>query len=76
MNFQDADLADVFLQLGALSGQSVAVDPEVRGSVTLSLRDVPVSQVVALVAARNGLGVLREREVLRVGPIAKLIAHP
>lgn len=76
VNFQEADLADVLLQLGALSGQSVVVDPEVRGRVTLSLRDVPVSQVVALVAARNGLGVVREREILRVGPLPKLIAHP
>ena len=73
LNLKDADLVDVLDTFHQLTGRSLVVYPGVRGTVTVSLRDVPWDQALDLILRSNGYGYVREGRVLRVGPIAKLI---
>jgi len=44
LKFKDADLRDVILFLADFAGLNVIFDPEVRGTITLNLQDVPWDQ--------------------------------
>ena len=49
------------------------MDPDVRGSVTVQLHDVPWDQALDLILRMNGLGYVLEGRILRVGKPAKLL---
>lgn len=73
LNLKDADVRDVAAHLAELAGLSVVIDPEVRGTVTVSLRDVPWDQALDLILTANGLGWVREGKVVRIAPVRKLV---
>jgi type IV pilus assembly protein PilQ len=56
LDLKDADLKDVVRTFGKLAKVNIAIDPEVRGSVTLRLRDVPWNQALDVILRINGLG--------------------
>jgi type IV pilus assembly protein PilQ len=72
LNLRDADLADVLRSIGELSGLNFVVYPEVRGTVTVSLTDVPWDQALDLILRINGYGYILEGKVVLVGPLARL----
>jgi type IV pilus assembly protein PilQ len=72
LDLKDADLKDVLATFGKLEGINIAVDPEVHGSVTVRLHDVPWDQALELILSSNGLGYVLEGNVVRVGNPAKL----
>lgn len=72
LRFKDADLRDVILYLGEFAGLNVIFDPEVRGTVTCDLRDLPWDQALDLILRNNKLGKVIEGNVLRVAPISTL----
>jgi type IV pilus assembly protein PilQ len=72
LDLKDADLKDVLATFAKLEKLNIAVDPEVHGSVTVRLHDVPWDQALELILRSNGLGYLLENNILRVGPPAKL----
>ncbi|MCX7975407.1 MAG: type IV pilus secretin PilQ [Candidatus Aminicenantes bacterium] len=72
LRFKDADLRDVILYLGEFAGLNVIFDPDVRGTVTCDLRDVPWDQALDLILRNNKLGKVIEGNVLRVAPISTL----
>lgn len=72
LRFKDADLRDVVLYLGEFAGLNVIFDPDVRGTVTCDLRDVPWDQALDLILRNNKLGKTIEGNVLRVAPIGTL----
>jgi len=72
LKFKDADLRDVILYLGEFAGLNVIFDPDVRGSVTCDLRDVPWDQALDLILRNNKLGKTIEGNVLRVAPMGTL----
>ncbi len=72
LKFKDADLRDVILYLGEFAGLNVIFDPDVRGSVTCDLRDVPWDQALDLILRTYKLGKTIEGNVLRVAPIGTL----
>jgi type II secretory pathway component GspD/PulD (secretin) len=72
LDIKDADLRDVIHTFAELTGLNIVVDPEVRGSVTVRLHDVPWDQALDLIVRSNGLGYVIEGNVLRVGTISKL----
>ena len=73
LDLKDADLKDVLLTFGKLSGWNIVIDPEVKGSVTVSLHDVPWEQALEVILRTNGLGFVLERNVARVGEPRKMI---
>jgi type IV pilus secretin PilQ/predicted competence protein len=72
MKFKDADLRDVILYLGHFAGLNVVFDPEVRGTVTCDLQDVPWDQALDIILRLNKMGKTIDGNVLRIAPIAVL----
>ena len=70
--FKDADLRDVVLYLGDFAGLNVVFDPEVRGTVTVDLKDVPWDQALDVILRVNKMGKVLEGNILRIAPISVL----
>jgi type II secretory pathway component HofQ len=77
LDLKDADLKDVLRTFAKLARVNIAIDPEVKGSVTVRLHDVPWDQALDVILQVNGLGCVLEGNVLRVGEPRKLLpANP
>lgn len=72
MKFKDADLRDVILYLADFAGLNVVFDPEVRGTVTVDLKDTPWDQALDIILRINKMGKTLEGNVLRIAPTAVL----
>jgi len=55
-DFKDIDIRDFFLLLADIGHFNVVLDPQVKGSITLKLQDVPWDQALDLVCKTYGLG--------------------
>jgi type IV pilus assembly protein PilQ len=67
LDVKDADLVDVLMSFSKITRTNVVVDPGIRGSVTVRLKDVPSDQALDLILRMNGLGMVREGRILRIG---------
>lgn len=67
-----ADLHDVLRMLAELGKVNVVVSEEVKGKVTLKLRNVPWREALDTVLSSHGLGQERQGNVLRVAPLKQL----
>ncbi len=72
VNLKDVDLKDFFRLIHEISGLNIVLDPNVSGTVTLALLDVPWDQVLDLVLKNNGLGSTLEGNVLRIATLETL----
>jgi hypothetical protein len=72
LDLKDADLRDVLKTFAKLGRFNLVVDPEVKGSVTVRLENVPWDQALDVILRMNGLGYVLERNILRVGQPARL----
>lgn len=68
IHLKDADIKDVLHMFSKLSGMNIAVDPDVHGTVTLELHDVPWDQALDLILRQNKLVALDAHGILRVKP--------
>ena len=66
MDFKDIDIKDFFRFIAEISGMNMIIDPDVKGSVTVKLTDVPWDQALDLVCRMNGLGYEFEGNALLV----------
>ena len=73
LDLKDADLKDVLRTFAELARVNIVIDPEVKGSVTVRLRDVPWDQALDVILQVNGLGYVLEGNVLRVGEPRRLV---
>ena len=55
LHLRDADLVDVILAFAKITGNNIAVDPGISGSVTIDLVDVPSDQALDLILRQHGL---------------------
>jgi len=76
LSLKDADIRDVIKTFAVLTDLNMVVDPSVRGSVTLELRDVPWDQAFELILRINGLDFHMTDNVVYVAPLAKLARVP
>jgi len=72
LNLKDVDLKDFFRLIHEVSGLNIIVDPDVSGTVTIVLDDVPWDQALALVLNNSGLGDRLEGNVLRIAKMSTL----
>ena len=72
LNLKDVDLKDFFRLIHEVSGLNIIVDPDVSGTVTIVLDDVPWDQALDLVLNNNGLGDRLEGNVLRIARMSTL----
>ncbi|MET0619457.1 MAG: AMIN domain-containing protein, partial [Thermoanaerobaculia bacterium] len=72
LDLKDADIKDVFRTISQLTGLNIVIDPEVRGTVTVQLEDVPWDQALDLILKQNSLGYVLENNIMRIATTAKL----
>ncbi|MGE5326888.1 MAG: type IV pilus secretin PilQ, partial [Deltaproteobacteria bacterium] len=75
LNLKDVDLKDFFRLIHEISGLNIIVDPNVTGSVTMVLENVPWDQALDIVLKNNQLGKTLEGNVLRIARLSTLTAE-
>jgi len=65
-------LRDILHTFSELTGLNMVIDPDVHGSVTVRLHDVPWDQALDLILRTNGCGYVIEGNILRVGKPSNL----
>jgi len=66
VNLKDVDLKDFFRLIHEISGLNVVLDPNVKGTLTIVLDEVPWDQALDIVLQNNGLDKQLTGNVLRV----------
>jgi type IV pilus assembly protein PilQ len=72
VNLKEVDLKDFFRLVHEISGLNVVLDPNVQGSLTLVMDDVPWDQALDIVLKNNGLSRELEGNVLRIATLETL----
>ena len=72
VNLKDVDLKDFFRLIHEISGLNVVLDPNVKGTLTLVLDDVPWDQALDIVLKNNGLERELDGNVLRIATVDTL----
>ncbi|HTY42737.1 MAG TPA: type IV pilus secretin PilQ [Thermoanaerobaculia bacterium] len=75
LDLKDADIKDVFRTISQLTGLNIVIDPDVRGTVTVQLEDVPWDQALDLILKQNSLGYVLENNIMRIATTSKLQAE-
>jgi type II secretory pathway component GspD/PulD (secretin) len=76
LDLKDADIRDVLLTFAKLTRMNMVIDPEVKGTVTVRLEDVPWDQALEVILKVNGLGYVIDGNVTRVAQPGKLHGTP
>ena len=68
LEYMNADVTDVVRALATQSKINIAVNPAVKGKITVSLRNKPVNEALAMVANLSGLVVKKVNETYVIAP--------
>ncbi len=67
LDFHETNIKNVFRILQPISGKNYAIDPDVEGTVSISMeRPVPWDQVLDLILTMNGLGKIEQGDIIRI----------
>ncbi|MBI1946335.1 MAG: secretin and TonB N-terminal domain-containing protein [Deltaproteobacteria bacterium] len=72
VDLQNAEIGNVLRLLADVSGNNFVYGEEVKGKVTLKLRDVPWDQALDVVLKTKGLGMRKNGNVIRVATLDAL----
>jgi len=72
LELKDADIKDVLRMFAKITGLNIVVDPDVSGSVTVNLENVPWDQALDIILRINRLDYVIENNVLRVARMERL----
>ncbi|MHB0969273.1 MAG: type IV pilus secretin PilQ [Thermoanaerobaculia bacterium] len=72
LTLKDADIRDVLRTFAQLTGLNIAIDPQVKGTVTVEFQDVPWDQALELILKQNGLAFDLDGNVMRIGTVERL----
>jgi type IV pilus assembly protein PilQ len=72
LNLKDADIKDTLQRFSELTQLNIVLDPDVRGTVTVSLQDIPWDQALELILKINQLGYVLEGNIMRIASTQKL----
>ncbi len=75
LEFKDADVRDVIGLMAEISGLNFVIDPDVHGSVTLRLKNVPWDQALDIILKMNHLGMIEENGIVRVSTLSNITAE-
>ncbi len=73
LDFQNADINDILRLIAEVSGLNIIAGPDVKGTVTTRMVDIPWDQALDVVLKINGLGQEHEDNIIRVAPIERFI---
>lgn len=71
-HLKEQDLVNLLIHFARDSNISMVFDPEISGTVTAELNDVPWDQALDIFLRQNDLGMQKEGNVIRIAPINKL----
>jgi type IV pilus assembly protein PilQ len=72
LDFQEANIKSVFRLLSEVSGVNVVAGEDVRGNVTVHMKNVPWDQALETILDTNGLGMQRTGNVISVYTVEKM----
>jgi type IV pilus assembly protein PilQ len=72
VNLKDVDLKDFFRLIHEISGLNVVLDPQIHGTLTIVLDDVPWDQALDIVLKNNDLSRQLDGNVLRIATVDTL----
>jgi len=72
LDFANADIRNILKLIGEVSKLNIVWGPEVKGTVSMRLKDVPWDQALDIVLEANDLGMRREGNIIWVTTKAKL----
>jgi type IV pilus assembly protein PilQ len=75
IDVKDADIVDVVRLFAEVGGFQVVVDPGVSCNLTLKLSEVLSTSALDVALKSCGLGRDEENDIVRVAPVAKLVAE-
>ena len=75
LQFKDADVRDVINLIAEETGANIVMTDDVRGRISLKLRRVPWDQALVTIMRSNGLGYVRQGNILQITPLKTLEAE-
>jgi type IV pilus assembly protein PilQ len=72
LDFEDANIKNVFRLLSEVSGVNIVAGEDVKGSVTIHIKNVPWDQALETILETNGLGLKRTANVISIFPLEKI----
>ncbi len=72
LDFKGADIHNILRLLAEVGGVNIVTSDDVKGEVTIKMRDVPWDQALDVVLRAKTLGQIREGNLIRVAPIQVL----
>jgi type IV pilus assembly protein PilQ len=72
LEFKDIDMQNLLRLFADISHKNIVVSDDVKGKVTIALRNVPWDQAFALILKTHGLGMEESGNIIRVAPEAEL----
>ncbi|MBI1911887.1 MAG: type IV pilus secretin PilQ [Deltaproteobacteria bacterium] len=72
LDMMDANISDVLRLLAEISNLNIIASDEVKGTISLRLKNVPWDQAFDIILKAKDLDSIREGNVVRVAPIAKI----
>lgn len=74
IDFRDMELANVVALLAQKAQINVIAGVDVRGTVTASIKDIPLMQAMEIVLRMNGFGIVEEAGIYRIVPYQEALA--
>ncbi len=72
LDFKDADIHNILRLLSEIGNVNVITSDDVKGTVTIRMRSVPWDQALDVILQSKGLGMTRQRNLIRVAPLEVL----
>ncbi|HEY0706146.1 MAG TPA: type IV pilus secretin PilQ, partial [Polyangia bacterium] len=72
LDFKGADIHNILRLLADVGGVNIVTSDDVKGEVTIKMRDVPWDQALDVVLRQKQLGQVREGNLVRVAPLQVL----
>jgi type IV pilus assembly protein PilQ len=66
LDFSNADIRNILKLIGEVSKRNIVWGPEVKGTVSMRLKDVPWDQALDVVLETNNLGTITEGNIIKV----------
>ncbi|MBW7956810.1 MAG: type IV pilus secretin PilQ [Deltaproteobacteria bacterium] len=72
LDMMDANIADVLRLLAEVSGMNIIASDDVKGTISLRLKNVPWDQAFDIIMKSKGLDSVQEGNVIRVAPAQRI----
>ncbi len=73
LDFQDADIIGIFRLLADVSGYNIITDPDVKGKITMKLKNVPWEKGLDLILRAHNLDKRISDNIIRIAPVQRFI---